>query len=1143
MLFERVPAQTSGVTFSNTITTSDSFNILTYEYLYNGGGVGIGDFNNDSLPDVFFSGQMVACKLFLNQGNFAFNDITEKAGINTKGIWAYGVSVIDINQDGWLDIYLCTGGKANITGDVTTNKLFINNKDLTFKESAAEYGLTVGGESIQAAFFDYDRDGDLDMYLLKGGGFEKSAITPFPIARDGSSRNTDRLYRNDFDPLLGHAHFTNVSKEAGILIEGFGLGVSILDVNEDAWPDVYVSNDYLGNDHLYVNQQDGTFINQIEKYFKHTSYFAMGNDVGDINNDGKFDVVTVDMLPEDNFHRKVMFGPNRYDIFSYAVSEGYGYQYMRNTLQLNNGNQSFSEIGQLAGISKTDWSWGPLLADFDNDGFQDLVITNGYGKDVTNLDYVKFRQAMTGVSKEERRRVLMDRPAINVPNYAYKNNKDNTFTKVTDEWGFQVPSLSSGLAYADFDLDGDLDLVINNIDQEAFMYRNKLIDRKTPGTNFIRVKLIGTLQNKNGVDAVVTVKTSNLLQVRNVNPVRGFESSSENILHFGLGKELKVDTIEVKWNDGKVSHVVNVSPNQVITINYEGSLKPQANRKLIHELFLSPIKAIDVRHIEAEYNDFLYQPLLQHKLSQEGPGIAVGDINQDGLEDIFVGGSYRMPAYLITQNNKGRFKSEPFFQDFESEDMGSLFFDADADGDLDLYVVSGGVEFFKAHKHYQDRLYRNDGKGNFTKDESALPELRSSGSCVVAGDYDADGDLDLFVGGRVIPNMYPKAPQSYLLRNDDGKFVDVTASIAPSLGEIGMVTSALWSDVDNNYTLDLILVGEAMPITVFENASGKFTNKTIDAGLADSNGFWNSLVSGDFDNDGDTDFVAGNLGLNGPMKTSIQEPITIHYADFDENGSLEPIIGYYESGKNYPVYPLDILTAQLPGLKKKILYHKDYAASTMEDIIRLTGSNSYNSIFCKTLESSFIRNNGSGKFELIPLPQQAQIAPVYGLLAEDVDGDGNLDLLGVGNSFAPEIIYGRFDALRGLTFLGDGKGGFRYMGPEKSGFFVEGDGKGIVRMETPNGPLIVASQNNDSIKSFAMSSQLGRRAIKVGQNEASAILYLSGGRMRKLEMNFGSTYLSQSSRTILINNQVDSVVVKDNKGRKVRSMISGKTLP
>ena len=1080
---------------------------------------------------------MVPCRLYVNKKDFVFEDLTEKSGIDTKDIWAYGVSIVDINQDGWQDIYLCTGGMKNRDEDVTSNKLYVNQGNLTFVESAAAYGLAVKGESIQSTFLDYDRDGDLDMFLMKGGGFEKSAITPFPILKDGTSRNTDRLFRNDFDAASGHPKFTDVSREAGILLEGFGLGVSVLDINVDGWPDLYVTNDYLSKDHLYVNNQNGTFTDRVDEYFKHVSHFAMGNDVGDINNDGRQDILAVDMLPEDNYHRKIMFGPNQYDKFYFAVSQGYGYQYMRNTLQLANENGSYSEIGQLAGIEKTEWSWAPLIADFDNDGFQDIVISNGYGKDVTNLDYLKFMQPMLGLSKEERKKKLLDRPAVIVPNFAFKNNRDNTFSKSSAEWGFNTPSMSSGMAYADFDLDGDLDLVVNNIDQEAFVFRNTTREKNPNTTNYIKVRLAGTEKNKEGLGATVVVRSGELLLSKYVTPVHGFESSVENIVHFGLGGNSKIDSITVTWGDGKIGTVSNNGINQMVTMHYADSRLPSQKKDSgFPKSLLTSSNEIKFRHVENEFNDFLYQPLLQHKLSQNGPGIAVGDVNNDGLEDMFVGGSYRLPAHLMIQNARGNFTIKEFADDYESEDQGALFFDSDGDGDQDLYVVSGGVEFFEGHQFYQDRLYRNDGRGNFKKDGAALPKMTQSGSCVVGGDYDSDGDLDLFVGGRSVPEKYPTPANSYILRNDDGNFTDVTKEVAPQLQSLGMVTAALWTDFDNDERLDLLVAGEAMPIKAFKNTQQGFQDITGESDLKESDGFWNSLVSGDFDNDGDMDYVAGNLGVNGPMKASAKEPVVINYADFDNNGSIEPLIGYYEGEINYPIPALDILASQLPALKKKILQHKDYATYSMNDLVGITGTSNYKTIYCKILESAFVRNNGGGKFEITPLPQQAQLAPVFGLLAEDINGDGNLDLLGVGNSYSQEIVYGRFDALKGITFLGDGKGNFNFVGSAASGFMVDGDAKGIARITTPKGSRIIVTQNNDSLKAFTMPASVGRSNIEPGPDDTHVTYFLKGSRQRKFELNYGSTYLSQSSRKILVNDAVDSIKIFNSHGKLSRAI-------
>jgi hypothetical protein len=1132
-LFELLPSDVTGITFNNKITTDDSINILSYEYLYNGGGVGIGDFNNDGLPDVFFSGNMLSSKLYLNKGNFQFDDITSKSGIDTEGYWAYGVSVVDINQDGLPDIYLCSGGIKNRNKDVTSNRLYINQGDLTFVEAASKYGLADLGETIQTTFFDYDLDGDLDAFLLKGGGFEKSAINPYPILKNGQSRNTDRLYRND-PGADGTPHFSNISQEAGILTEGFGLGVSVLDVNDDGWPDLYVSNDYLSKDHLYVNNRNGTFTDRIDDHFKHLSHFAMGNDVGDINNDGRMDVFTVDMLPEENYERKLMIGPNQYDKFYYAVTQGYGFQYMRNTLQLNNGNGSFSEVGQFAGVDKTNWSWGPLIADFDNDGFQDIVVTNGYGKDVTNLDYVKFRTPVPGMTTEERRQQLLDRPPIILPNYAYRNNHDNTFINVSRQWGFDTPSLSSGMAYADMDVDGDLDLIINNIDQEAFVYRNTLYERKS-AVNFIKVKLAGPEQNKDGLGAMVLVTSDGQSQVRYHQPVRGFESTVENILHFGLGADSIVRNITVTWGDGRITSIDNPGLNSTITVSSSVAVAATGTGEGAGVALLTASSTPKFKHSENEFNDFLYQPLLQHKLSQDGPAIAIGDINKDGMEDIFFGGSYRTPGYFMIQKRNGQFEVREFTNDFESEDMGAMIFDADNDGDEDMYVVSGGVEFYEDHVLYQDRLYVNDGKGNFKIDTLAVPKEYASGSCVSGADYDNDGDIDLFVGGRSVINQYPTTPRSFLLRNDKGKFTDVTSGIAPGLSAVGMVTAALWTDFDNDNAVDLVVTGEGMAIRFYRNTNGKMVDITVEAGMKHTEGFWNSLISGDFDNDGDTDYVAGNLGLNGPMKASADKPVKIYYADFDANGSVEPIFSYYEKDVSYPVYSLDILASQVPSFKKKMLYHRDYAKSSVENLIGISANKNVDTVYCRVLESAYIQNNGNGKFELTALPGPVQIAPVFGMLAEDIDADGNMDLLLAGNSYSFETVYGRMDASIGSVLKGDGKGNFKPLDRSTSGFFVDGDAKAMARLETANGSLIVVTQNNDSTRSFRMTNSAIRSRIKATPAESYALIDLGNG-TRKVDLTFGSAYLSKSSRTILVSDYVTQVQLFDSKGKETRKI-------
>ncbi|MEO5600765.1 MAG: VCBS repeat-containing protein [Cyclobacteriaceae bacterium] len=1154
-LFVLLSPDASGVDFVNRITPDANTNILTYEYLYNGGGVGIGDFNNDGFQDIFLAGSQVPGKLYINKGatskaGFSFEDITKSSGISPHENWAFGVSVVDINQDGLQDIYISMGGPGNTNN--FPNQLFVNqgvNRDNHpgFKEMAAVYGLADRGHSIQSLFFDYDIDGDLDMYQLTGGGFERSPNNPSPIVKDGTAINTDRLYRNDYDSGAGHPVFTDVSKQAGIVEEGYGLGVSLADFNEDGRPDVYVTNDYLTNDLLYINNGDGTFSEKVSEYFKHTSHFAMGNDVGDINNDGLMDVIAVDMLPDDHFRRKLMFGATQYNKFYYAVSHGYTHQYMRNTLQLNNGNGSFSEIGQLAGVYKTDWSWAVLLADFDNDEFQDIFITNGFGKDVTDLDFVKFRSSMTSEIKNEgvRRKILLDslakRPGIKVANYAYRNNGDLRFTHVSNEWGFDLLTYSNGAAYADFDNDGDLDMVICNLDDVAMVYQNKQREKKPDSSNYLRVKITGNKNNSSGIGSKITLKYQGKTQAKLKSVVHGFQSSMDENLHFGLGSVKNIDTVEVLWPDGNRTILKDVKTNQLVHADYQNSsLIPKQNPKAIPHTFFKTLKSavIPYRHIENNFIDFNHEPLLPNKLSQEGPGMAVGDVNNDGLDDLFVGGALLRSGMIYRQRSNGTFEiTELSKDDIQSEDMGCIFFDADLDNDLDLYVVSGGNEYNANHKHYQDRLYFNDGKGNFIKDIAALPSMPTSGSCVVASDYDHDGDPDLFIGGRVLPGSYPSAPQSYLLRNNgEGKFEDVTREICSELVRPGMVTSGLWTDFDNDGWSDLLLVGEYMPITFYHNEQGKKLTKISGSGLEETQGWWRSIIGGDFDNDGDVDYIAGNFGLNSHYKASTSEPINVTFKDFDNNGASEAITSYYENGINYPIASMDVLTNQLPLLKRKILYHRTYANTSTNRLLEIAGPKDAQVLYCKILESVYIENKGAGKFVQHPLPLPMQLAPVYGLLAEDVNVDGNLDFIAVGNSYAPDVVSGRCDAFTGLVALGDGKGNFSPLPVSRSGFFVDGDAKSMVNMVIGSKPVTVVAQNNDSLKIFDRNISDKITVVNPAKMEVTAILINRNDGERKMEIGDGSGYLSQSSRRIIITRAIKGVKLFDRNGKLTRSI-------
>lgn len=1154
-LFESVPSAHSGIHFANSITTSDSLNLVNFEYIYIGGGVGIGDFNNDGLKDVFLVGNQVPSKLYLNKGNLKFEDITASSGLQVSG-WPFAVSVADVNADGLPDIFLSTGGPGNKA--THSNELFINlGVDKSglpqFKEMADEYGLSAPAVTIQSVFFDYDNDGDLDMYECNGGSYDRSPNVPYPIKKDGSAKNTDRLYRNDFNEKSGHPVFTDVSREANIVEEGYGLGVSILDINEDGWPDIYVTNDYLSNDLLYINKQNGSFSEEASQYFNHTSHFAMGNDVGDINNDGLMDIVAVDMLPEKRKDRMQMLGPNGYDNFYYAQSQGYLNQYMRNTLQLNRGMGKFSEIGQLAGMYKTSWSWAPLFADFDNDGYQDLFITNGFGKDVTDLDFVKFRTDISAYtntndkkakSDKEIANALNERPGIKKHPYLYRNKQDNSFEDMSGKWGFMETVYSNGAAYADLDNDGDLDIVTNNMDALAHIYRNKLNDVKGKAlNNYLRVELTGPLKNTFAAGSTVKIFFGKEIQVRYLSTVRGFESTVENTLHFGLGKNKLVDSLEITWPGGKRTIQKNIQANTVLKINYNSSmlLEPKkiipANEPAFTSVSPSSL-GIDYIDRHQQFIDFNYERLMPRKYSENGQGIAVADVNNDGLEDFFIGGGFQQTGRIYLQNSSGRFSGKPISKTNDGcMDAGSVFFDADDDGDMDLYVVSGGNQFTDTHKKYQDRLYKTDGKGNFEMDSTSLPEMMSSGSCVAANDIDADGDLDLFIGGGVKPGFYPQCSKSYILRNDKGKFTDITESIAPGLQNIGIVTSGLWTDIDNDNRFDLLLAGEWMPITIFKNEGGKLINATKHSGLNESNGLWQSLTAGDFDNDGDMDYIAGNWGLNCPYACSKEKPMTICYQDFDKTGSIDPIMSYYEDGKNYPVVSLDYMVEQMPVLKKQFLHYAEYAKASTEEILRALKSGSHHTLTCNMLASAYVENKGNGKFEIKKLPQSAQLAPLFGTVATDVNNDGNLDIMGVGNFYWADVVIGKYDASKGLVLFGDGQGNFQPLSLNQSGFVVDHDARALARIESAaNQSLYLVSCVLDSVKIYRDNSVKSFKRIYPSKNEVAAVMNLVNGRKRKIEIVHGSGYLSQSSKSIIINSAVKSVVLSDATGKATRSL-------
>ena len=1191
-LFTAVGSGESGVTFNNAVQPfeSDTLNANTYDPMYNGAGVGIGDFNRDGKQDLFFAGNNVSCRLYLNRidfgkASFTFEDVTTKAGVSTTA-WCTGVSVADVNQDGWPDIYVSVAGR-DTSRAVRHNLLFINTSTKagavpTFRERAHEYGLDDSGMNTQAAFFDYDRDGDLDCYILNNAVERTGRNTIRPRRLNGEGPSTDRLYRNEGSGRK----FVDVSRETGILKEGYGLGLTIADINQDGWPDVYCANDFLSNDVVYVNNggvagQHAGFTDRAAEYFKHTSYNSMGVDIQDVNNDNRPDVMVVDMLPETNARQKMMLIKTNWEFFHLARQQGYQDEYVRNTLQLNMGNSllngrsdgseggagptlggvAFSDVGQMAGVFRTDWSWAPLLADLDNDGWKDLFITNGYRRDITNLDYVAYLNSSAssfgraGQAQDFGRKSLAELyklPGVKLHNYVYRNKSADAqsadaqpgdsarrlgthiplFEDKSDEWGFGEPTFSNGAAHADLDNDGDLDLVINNMDNEAGLYRN---ETNRPGKPVERHSLRLQLPaDARGLGAEVRVHTPDgMTQTVAAHPVRGYASSVEPFVHVGLGKHTTA-TVDVRWADGTYQTVGQLPADRVHEIPYKPTAASPPASPPTPTLFTTADAGtigLTFRHREAPLNDFERTPLLPQVYAKNSPAIAIADADGNGLDDVFVGADAGQTRSLFLQLSPGRFE-ERVQGTNDLEDMGSLFFDADGDGDQDLYVVSGGSRQADSSTIYQDRLYSNDGKGRLTRMSGALPPTTSSGSCVVAADFDGDGDLDLFRAGRVNVGRYPMAPRCYLLRNDAPpgrsrsgmpdhgvpagaglpRFTDVTDQLAPGLRHAGMVCAALWTDYDNDNDPDLMLAGEFMPITLLKNTGGRLTMEPLQTEKNQPlSGWWNSLTGADFDLDGDIDYLAGNLGLNTRYRVSAQEPLQVYAKDFDGNGQIDPILTQYVQGKQHIVPIRDVMNDQMPTFsRRRFTNFQAYADKSFGDAFTSSDLDGATVLTANELRSCYVENRGGGRFAIRSLPDLAQIAPVFGMQTGDFNGDGLPDALLVGNSYASETYSGWHDAGRGCMLLGDGRGNFRAVPTETTGLRADGDAKALAALSTGNEIVYLLTNNNGPVQ--VLKPRFPTKPARAKPGETYRLVKHKDGRTQRVEFYHGSGYLSQSSR-------------------------------